>query len=256
MNLGTAIASRTQSYTSVQEGNAKGFRLGCSKNSSSSKHRSSMPKVSISVLMNTARSMIPKRLLSNNMPGKGGRRIGYDLYQDDIITPVIFYQDEDAVVRRSTATEAFVDPFAFDDTKKPNDAQDDDALKKKAGGVATDVPSLGKITSPTSVFGLFTVEEESSIFGNFSDDDEADEAVFFDDEFFPRSLTSVFEETPIDISESILSINAPSTCENNDAEDETAAASPGQWFGFFNSESFTSCEWDPDSELEMVAISH
>lgn len=254
MNLSTAIGSRSKYYSSVQ-GDEKAARFKLSRSMSpttptaaqSKMSQSPISKMKFSTMRDAARSLLPKKFLLSpclpNAPIKG-RRLSYDEYNDDDTTPVIFFQDEDAVIRKAkTDDESFVDPFAFD-SKLVNDKIVEP--KKK------DTKAQEPVCSPASVFGLFTVEEESSILDNFSENE--DEAVFFDDPFFPRSLTSVFDEnTSIDISESIQSINAPSICDEfntGEQDSDKDTGSPEQWFGFFNAESFTSCEWDPELEDE------
>ena len=244
MNLSTAIASSGY-YSSMQgEEKAKGFRFGRSlspasrirgKDGGSKSSKFSKPKVTISMMKNTAISVIPKKFLLSpclpNAPVKSRRRIGYDMYHDDDITPVIYYADEDTVMKKPNDKQAFFDPFAFETGGEKE--QRIEPKKKRPEE---------QICSPTSVFGLFTVEEESSFADHYSDEDEV---VFFDDPFFPRSLTSVFDEnTSIDISESIQSINVPSVNEDDEEVEKELSVPTEQWFGFFNAESFTSCEWD------------
>lgn len=252
MNLSAAVSSFSQCYSSVQdEEKAKSSRLSRSlsptslpmkRTSGGSQSKSS----TISTMKSTVRSIIPKRFLispclHNVAAGKGRRRLSYDAYHDDDITPVIFYADED-VVGKVNGRDLFMDPFAIEPSKDP------DVPKSTASQV--------RLCSPTSVFGLSTVEEEgeSSIFGNNSDEEEA---VFFDDPFFPpRCLTRVFDENvSIDISESIQSINAPSVCEDNNDEANEGSDSL-EWFGFFASESFNSIMWDDenDGSFEMADL--
>ncbi|KAL3792694.1 hypothetical protein HJC23_009422 [Cyclotella cryptica] len=265
MNLNIATGSRGLYYSSVKgEEENKGFTLSpmakpmtskspTNRNESKLKNRpSSIPRaVTTSIhsaskrMKNTARTLTPKRFLlspclSHKSTNKAGRRLGNDSYQDDDITPVIFYADEDAAARRTIANEiSFLDPFAFEATQDPPQEEP----KKETT----------KVHSPTSVMGmgLFTVEEESSVFANGSESEEED-AVFFDDPFFPRSLTRVFDEnTSIDLSEGIKSINAASVSDGVMAAEQGQAVedeSPEQWFGFFNAESFISYEWDPELE--------
>lgn len=227
-------------YSSVED-KAKGLRSFRAKGNES---RASLPNVSISIAKNSARSMIPKFLLSPCSPRAstktGPGRLGYDAYKDyDDMTPVIMYTDEDTVKKPRDDKPSFVDPFAFEPKKEPPIVPKKKVIDKE------------KVSSPTSVFGLFTVQEEGSFIDNCSDDEE--EAVFFNDPFFPRSLTHVFDEnTSIDISESIHSINAPSVSDGDEHEvtDKDEGTPTTEWFGFFNSESFTSCEWEPDSDNE------
>ncbi|KAL7516454.1 hypothetical protein ACHAWX_001469 [Stephanocyclus meneghinianus] len=271
MNLSTVTGSRCLYYSSVHgEDESKRFRpspmakltttksLTKRNESESKRHPSSIPRAVTTTIhsasqrmKNTARTLAPKRLLLSpclpRAPAKPRRRLGRDAYQDDDITPVIFYADEDAVVRRTTANEmSFVDPFAFEVRK------DTPKEPKK---------ETTKVRSPTSVtgMGLFTVEEEGSVFANCSESEE-EEAVFFDDTFFPRSLTRVFDEnTSFDLSEGIKSINSTSASdgmmcdEQRHGGEEACCESPEQWFGFFNAESFTSYEWDPELEDKSFA---
>lgn len=187
------------------------------------------------LLKNAFCSFVPKRLLLS--PYVANKTTSKDESSDeDVVTPVIYYIDEDAVAAKEES-QTFVDPFAFV-------GNDDEVVEAK------EEIKPKPVSSPTSVvpMELFTVMEESSDFG---DDDEA---IFFDDPFFPKSLTRIFDEnTSIDVSEGIRSINVSSVSDevkngedpNNGKDDDE---SMNQWFGFFNSPNFTSYEWDPTFE--------
>lgn len=225
----------SNSYYTVQE-EKKGLRFWAKIESRDSK--SSVAYASISAAKNTARSMIPKRFfLSPCSPRAtsktGSGRLGYDSYKDyDDMIPVIMYTDEDLKKPHDDEL-SFVDPFAFEFTKESPIVTKKKAIKKE------------RVCSPTSVFGLFTVEEEGSFIDNCSDDEE--EAVIFNDAFFPRSLARVFDEnTSIDISESIHSVNVSSVSDGDEHEvaDKDDGTPTSEW------ESFTSCEWEPESDNE------
>lgn len=248
MNLSSAIASSGY-YSSVQgEEKANGFKLGRSPSTASQiggkddgpkSSKFSKPKRTMSMMKSTAISAISKKFFlspcRSSAPVKSRRRIGYDMYHGDDTTPVIYYADEDTVVKKSNDKKAFLDPYAFESGVEKE--QRIESKKKRPEE---------QVCSPTSVFGLFTVKEENSFVDYCSDEDEA---VFFDDPFFPRSLTSVFDEnTSLDISESIHSINAVSVNEDGEEAEKDLDVPTEQWFGFFNAESFTSCEWDPEEE--------
>lgn len=231
MNLST---NRSLYYSSVQGEKNKGSKLlNLSKSTPKSRTRtesesnraspSPTPQSATKSIRRSARSILPKKFFTPCLLSfPKHRRLGYG--QDDDATPVIFYADEDtAVVRKETP---YVDPFAFKDKPQPQ------LLEQKK--------MKSKVASPTSVFawGLFTVEEESI--------SDSEEELFFDDPFFPRSLTRVFDEnTSIDFSEGVKSINAYGGDEESVVEDYSE---PEQWFGFFNKDSFASYEWDPELE--------
>ncbi|KAL3776504.1 hypothetical protein ACHAWO_001027 [Cyclotella atomus] len=251
MNLSAAVSSFNRCYSSVQdEEQAKRSLSPTSLTMKRTSGGSQSKPTTISALKSTVRSIIPKRLLispclHNAATVKGRRYLCHGAYHDDDITPVIFYADEDVV--RKVDEPSYMDPFAIEYSKDPVPPKEKATPKSQEG-----------LCSPTSVFGLFTVEEEreSSIFDNFSDDQE--EAVFLDDPFFPpRCLTRVFDEnTSIDICESVLSINAPSVREDeNDAANEEKETT-SEWFGFFASDSFNSIVWDDENEgsFEMVDL--
>mmetsp|Transcript_33052 Transcript_33052/g.69562 ORF Transcript_33052/g.69562 Transcript_33052/m.69562 type:complete len:279 (-) Transcript_33052:194-1030(-) len=205
-----------------------------------------------------ARSFVPKKLLAAQCtPATSGRkREGNDIILDEAATPVMFYPDEDAVAKRvSRSNLTLVDPFSFEDSDSPDG---------KMGA--------NDFNSPTSVVPMRLFPEEVC---SSSDDPSGtttktsiqenavfDEVVSFDCPIFTQDFKFDPEDTSIDMSEAIKSINAMSIKEetNNIRESIRArkeARDEGlelwqdpilSWDGFTRSASFTKCKWEPKSD--------
>lgn len=201
-----------------------------------------------------ARSFVPKKLACTPGISRKG------LLRDEV-TPVIYYQDEDTVVKRAgQGALTYIDPFSFGDTESPGEENASD----------------GNSTSPTSVIPvrLFPDDALSAIAASpdavakegGEKNDFFDEVVTFDCPVFTSQKFNE-EDTSIDVSEAIKSINAVSIVEEAKAFRESIRAkreAVGEslevwqepllsWDGFTRSSSFNICEWDPKSDnIEAV----
>mmetsp|Transcript_31279 Transcript_31279/g.75617 ORF Transcript_31279/g.75617 Transcript_31279/m.75617 type:complete len:276 (+) Transcript_31279:656-1483(+) len=206
-------------------------------------------------LKNRARSFVPKKLLSAQCtPMVSNREGGGDL---DAFTPVIYYQDEDAVVKPAKqGNTSFIDPFSFVDSDSPNDKKDADDYN-----------------SPTSVIPVRLFQEENSANNGTSaiakESDKRENASFwkgevvsFDCPMFTHDFKFNEEDTSIDVGSTIKSINAMSIKEEIKSFRESIRAKREaceeslelwqdpilSWDGFTRSESFTKCDWESHSD--------
>ncbi|KAL7530938.1 hypothetical protein ACHAWF_003567 [Thalassiosira exigua] len=198
-----------------------------------------------------ARSFVPKKLWHAQCiytPLGGCKRGGVDE-----VTPVIYYTDEDSVTKRAVEGEiSFVDPFSFEESDDQCDKEDD--------------PGLGS-PAPVRLFPDESISEDA--FPTSFDDNSKDKIALFDEivSFECPVFTVKFndEDTSIDISEAIKSINELSTKEQIRAFRESISRKGESleawrepilsWDGFTRSASFNMCEWDPKIE-DDVESSH
>ena len=214
-----------------------------------------------------ARSYVPKKLLAAQCtytPVISNRSKERDI---DATTPVIFYRDEDDVVKRAApGAAAFVDPFSFEDT---------DSLRRKEDE---------ELNSPTSValvpVRLFPAEEEEGeiskceavtpVAANKSIKKEKrvafNDIVTFDCPVFTPDTSEKIndEDTSIAISESIKSINALSVSEETRSirdsiraisEEDNKSLDNWQghvvsWDGFAKAASYQACKWEAEPDQE------
>mmetsp|Transcript_18896 Transcript_18896/g.39654 ORF Transcript_18896/g.39654 Transcript_18896/m.39654 type:complete len:280 (+) Transcript_18896:264-1103(+) len=196
-----------------------------------------------------------KKLSAPTVPiskGKKGRL--------DEVTPVIFYPDEDVVVKGEDDTITLVDPFSFEGAESPDDEKDDHEDSFSPSSV---VPL--RLFPGRNIDSGIIRKEEDDVFKfntfNFDGDDSFDRPIFAHDFNYNE------DDTSIDLSEAIKSINDLSTLEGtkafiasirakNDVECKSLEAlwqdTKVPWDGFQRSPSFTTCEWDPKTDDSAV----
>lgn len=204
-----------------------------------------------------ARSLIPAKLLAAQCTLRGGG----DHLLDDAVTPVIYYPDQDVVTKR-VAHKTLVDPFSFEVTFEDSDGSSDDEKE-----------DANDYNSPTSVIPVRLFQDDnssikvvtSSATGDSSKQKSNtvvfDEVVKFDCPIFTQDFKFNEDDTSIELSEAIKSINAKSVKEEatfilesvrnrKKTQGELWQDPILSWDGFTRSSSFTKCvEWeDPKSD--------
>ena len=196
-----------------------------------------------------ARSLVPKLQCTPITSSRKGRQL-------DEVTPVIFYQDEDTVTKRvDEVNTSFIDPFSFGETESQDDNPED--------GSETNSSVAPVKLFPDDAFGGEVDIPLSTVAGNINEKKDlftTDEVVTFDVPIFTNAKFNE-EDTSIDISEAIKSINAVSIVDEARSIRKSIRAKRQaisesiveweepilSWDGFTKSSSFNKCQWEAGS---------
>lgn len=209
-------------------------------------------------IKDAARSFVPRKLLAAQctQSATGGKAKSAGEWDEG--TPVIYYPDEVPVVKPDSVM-TFVDPFSF------------------GGGRDYDQKDVSSVI-PVRLFPEDAMESKGAMYPIFEEGEEekgdcfgGQEVVTFDCPMFTfNDLDTNVDDTSIEISEAIKSINAMSVKEIQSFRESISAAKKGKaakddsleiwmdsesilpWEGFKRSQSFTTCEWEPNDDDDMT----